>query len=178
LLDVRIVDAELRELPVGVPGECVVRGPSVMSGYIEDPAATAEVFRGGWLHTGDVLIRHEDGTLSYIDRLKYLIKTGGENVYPAEIEQVLSSHPAVAEACAISVADDHWGETIKAVVVTEPGATCTAEHLRAWCRERLAGYKCPRYVQFLAREDVPRSTTGKILRHELERLEVTDDQRV
>jgi fatty-acyl-CoA synthase len=178
LLDVRIVDAGLRELPVGVPGECVVRGPSVMSGYIEDPAATAEVFRGGWLHTGDVLIRHEDGTLSYIDRLKYLIKTGGENVYPAEIEQVLSSHPAVAEACAISVADDHWGETIKAVVVAEPGATCTAEHLRAWCRERLAGYKCPRYVQFLAREDVPRSTTGKILRHELERLEVTDDQRV
>jgi fatty-acyl-CoA synthase len=178
LLDVRIVDAELRELPVGVPGECVVRGPSVMSGYIEDPAATAEVFRGGWLHTGDVLIRHEDGTLSYVDRLKYLIKTGGENVYPAEIEQVLSSHPAVAEACAISVADDHWGETIKAVVVAEPGATCTAEHLRAWCRERLAGYKCPRYVQFLAREDVPRRTTGKILRHELERLEVTDDQRV
>jgi fatty-acyl-CoA synthase len=178
LLDLRIVDEDLRELPVGSPGECVVRGPSVMSGYLDDPAATAEAFRGGWLHTGDVLVRHEDGTLTYVDRLKYLIKTGGENVYPAEIEQVLGAHPAVREACAISIPDARWGEAIKAVVVTEPGARCTAEDLRTWCRARLAGYKCPRYVQFLSDEEVPRSTTGKILRHELERLEVSDDQRV
>jgi fatty-acyl-CoA synthase len=178
LLELRIVDEELRELPVGTPGECVVRGPSVMSGYLDDPAATAEAFRGGWLHTGDVLVRHEDGTLTYVDRLKYLIKTGGENVYPAEIEQVLSAHPAIREACAISVPDPRWGETIKAIVVSEPGARCSAEELRAWCRERLAGYKCPRYVQFLPEAEVPRSTTGKILRHELERLEVTDEQRV
>jgi fatty-acyl-CoA synthase len=177
LLDVRIVDEEMRELPVGAAGECVVRGPSVMSGYIEDPAATAEVFRGGWLHTGDVLVRHEDGTLTYVDRLKYLIKTGGENVYPAEIEQVLADHAAIREACAISVPDERWGETIKAVVVLEPGGSCTAQDVRNWCRERLAPFKCPRYVQFLAYEHVPRSTTGKILRHELERLPVTEDQR-
>jgi fatty-acyl-CoA synthase len=149
-----------------------------MSGYIEDPAATAEVFRGGWLHTGDVLVRHEDGTLTYVDRLKYLIKTGGENVYPAEVEQVLTSHSAIREACAISVPDERWGETIKAVVVLEPGASCTAEDVRSWCRERLAGFKCPRYVQFLDYDDVPRSTTGKIVRHELERLKVSDEQRV
>jgi len=178
LLDVRIVDDEMRELPIGEPGECVVRGPSVMSGYIEDPAATAEVFRGGWLHTGDVLVRHEDGTLSYVDRLKYLIKTGGENVYPAEVEQVLAAHAAIREACAISVPDERWGETIKAVVVLEPGESCTAHEIKVWCRERLASFKCPRYVQFLAYEHVPRSTTGKILRHELERLPVSEDQRV
>jgi fatty-acyl-CoA synthase len=178
LLDVRIVDEELRELPPGAPGECVVRGPSVMSGYIEDPAATAEVFRGGWLHTGDVLVRHEDGTLTYVDRLKYLIKTGGENVYPAEVEQVLTAHAAIREACAISVPDTRWGETIKAVVVVEPGADCTPAQIRSWCRERLAGFKCPRYVEFLDYDAVPRSTTGKILRHELERMNVTDDQRI
>jgi fatty-acyl-CoA synthase len=178
LLDVRIVDENLRELPVGVAGECVVRGPSVMSGYIDNEAATADVFRGGWLHTGDVLVRHEDGTYTYVDRLKYLIKTGGENVYPAEVEQVLTTHPAVREACAVSVPDDRWGEAIKAVVVIEPGKSCTAEDVSAWCRERLAGFKCPRYVQFLDYDDVPRSTTGKILRRELEGLGATDDQRV
>jgi len=178
LLDVRIVDEEMRDLPVGVPGECVVRGPTVMSGYLENPEATAEAFRGGWLHTGDVLVRHEDGTYTYVDRLKYLIKTGGENVYPAEVEQVVTSHPAVREACAISVPDERWGETVKAVVVTEPGQTLTAQEVGEWCGARLTGFKRPRYVQFLAHEDVPRSTTGKILRHELEALEVTADQRV
>jgi acyl-CoA synthetase (AMP-forming)/AMP-acid ligase II len=178
LLDVRVVDEDLCEVPVGVPGECVVRGPSVTSGYIENPAATAEVFRGGWLHTGDVLVRHEDGTYTYVDRLKYLIKTGGENVYPAEVEQVLTAHPAIREACAISVPHERWGEAIKAVLVTEPGESCTAAEVNAWCRDRLPGFKCPRYVQFLDCDNVPRSTTGKILRHELERFEVSDEQRV
>jgi len=178
LLDVRIVDDQLQELPVGVPGECVLRGPTVMSGYLEDPAATAEVFRGGWLHTGDVLVRHEDGTLGYVDRLKYLIKTGGESVFPAEVERVLTQHPAIREACAISVPDPRWGETVKAVVVTEPGQRVTAREVGDWCRERLTGFKRPRYVEFLAYDDVPRSTTGKILRHELERLAITDDQRI
>ena len=177
LLDVRIVDAEMREVPVGVPGECVVRGPSVMSGYVADPVATAEAFRGGWLHTGDVLTRNEDGTLTYVDRLKYLIKTGGENVYPAEVEQVISGHPVVREACAISVPDERWGETIKAIVVTDPGAHLTPQEIREWCRERLAGFKCPHYVEFIADEEVPRSITGKILRHELEKREVTAEQR-
>jgi acyl-CoA synthetase (AMP-forming)/AMP-acid ligase II len=178
LLDVRIVDDEMRDLPVGVPGECVVRGPSVMSGYLEDPEATAAVFRGGWLHTGDVLVRNDDGTYTYVDRLKYLIKTGGENVYPAEVEQVITAHPSVREACAISVPDPRWGETVKAVVVLEPGSSASAPEIRDWCHQRLAGFKRPRFVQFLEYEQVPRSTTGKILRHELEALEVTADQKV
>jgi fatty-acyl-CoA synthase len=178
LLDVRIVDEEMRDLPIGVPGECVVRGPSVMSGYLEDPEATDAAFRGGWLHTGDVLVRNDDGTYTYVDRLKYLIKTGGENVYPAEVEQVITGHPAVREACAVSVPDSRWGEAVKAVVVLEPGLAVSAPEIRDWCRQRLAAFKRPRYVQFLEYEQVPRSTTGKILRHELEALEVTDEERM
>ncbi|MGH2761698.1 MAG: class I adenylate-forming enzyme family protein [Thermoleophilaceae bacterium] len=178
LLDIRIVDGNMRELPDEVPGECVVRGPSVMSGYVEAPAATEEVFRGGWLHTGDILTRHEDGSYSYVDRLKYLIKTGGENVYPAEVEQVIASHPAVREACVVSVPDERWGETIKAVVSLDAAASLSGEEVRTWCRAHLPGFKCPRYVQFVATKDLPRSITGKILRHELEKLEATEDQRV
>jgi fatty-acyl-CoA synthase len=167
LLDVRIVDEAMNEQPPGVPGECVVRGPSVMSGYLDEPEATAEAFRGGWLHTGDVLVRNEDGTLTFTDRKKYLIKTGGENVYPAEVELVLAQHEAVQEACVFGVADPHWGEAIKVVVVVRPGHTMTADDVVRQCRDNLAGYKRPRYVEFVEASDIPRSTTGKILRHEL-----------
>jgi fatty-acyl-CoA synthase len=177
LMEVRIAGPEYAEQPVGEPGECLVRGPSVMSGYLGDDQASAAVFAGGWLHTGDVLVRHEDGSLSFVDRTKYLIKTGGENVYPAEVERAIASHPAVAEVCVFGVPDPHWGETIKAAVVLAPGAAATAAELSDWCRERLAGYKRPRFVQFLDERDLPRSATGKIQRHELQALPVEDDQR-
>jgi acyl-CoA synthetase (AMP-forming)/AMP-acid ligase II len=167
LLDIRIVDEDMQRVPPEVPGECVVRGPSVMTGYCDDDAATDEVFRGGWLHTGDVLVEHEDGTLSFVDRVKYLIKTGGENVYPAEVEQVICEHAAVREACVVSVQDDRWGEAIKAVVVLHPTESMPAAAIQQWCRERLAHYKCPRFVQFATAEELPRSITGKILRNEL-----------
>jgi fatty-acyl-CoA synthase len=136
------------------------------------------VFRGGWLHTGDVLVEHDDGTLSFVDRTKYLIKTGGENVYPAEVEAVIAAHPAVQEVCVLGIPDDYWGETIKAVVVPGAGQTPAHREISDWCRQRLAGYKRPRYVQFLPAEAMPRSTTGKLLRHELATLPLTDDQRV
>ncbi|MPZ01159.1 MAG: AMP-binding protein, partial [Actinophytocola sp.] len=178
LLDVRLVDGDMSEVPVGEPGECVVRGPSVMSGYLDDPDATVEVFRGGWLHTGDMLVRHDDGTVSFVDRKKYLIKTGGENVYPAEVEQIIADHPAVQEVCVFGVPDDRWGETVRAVVVRRPGETVSADELDAWCRARLAGYKRPRYVQFMAAEELPRSTTGKLQRHELARLPALTGERV
>jgi acyl-CoA synthetase (AMP-forming)/AMP-acid ligase II len=178
LLDVRLVDAEMREVPPGVPGECVVRGPSVMSGYLDDPGATSEAFRGGWLHTGDVLTRDEAGLLTFVDRLKYLIKTGGENVYPAEVEQVIARHEAVQEACVFGVSDPRWGETVKAVVVLRPGAAVSAAEIGAWCRDRLAGFKRPRYVEFMAASQLPRSTTGKLQRHELAKLPVDPDQQV
>jgi fatty-acyl-CoA synthase len=178
LLDLRIVDEDLREMPPGVPGECVVRGPTVMSGYIENMAATEHAFRGGWLHTGDVLVRHDDGTLSYVDRLTYMIKTGGENVYPAEIERVLVAHPSIREACVFGVPDEKWGEAIKAAIVATPGVKLERDEVAAWCRPRLAGFKRPRFAEFLDATDVPRSITGKILRRELERLPVCDEQRI
>ncbi|WP_433781541.1 class I adenylate-forming enzyme family protein [Actinomycetospora sp. CA-101289] len=167
LVDLRIVDPEMTDVEDGTPGECVVRGPGLMAGYLDDPKATDEAFRGGWLHTGDVLRRNEDGTLSFVDRVKYLIKTGGENVYPAEVEHAISGLHGVQEVCAYGVPDERWGETVKVAVVRAPDGGVTAEEIVARCRERLAGYKCPRYVQFLDAADLPRSTTGKLQRHVL-----------
>jgi fatty-acyl-CoA synthase len=177
-LTVRIVDADLNETAVGEPGECVVRGPGVMSGYLDDPASTAEVFHGGWLHTGDVLVRNPDGTLSFVDRKRYLIKTGGENVYPAEVEQVIAGHDAVQEVCVYGVPDEHWGEAVAAVVVRTPGAEVTEEEIVSWCRERLAGFKRPRQLRFITAAELPRSTTGKIQRHELAKLPVNSGESV
>jgi len=178
LLDVRIVDDAMNEMPVGQPGECVVRGPSAMSGYLADPKANDDVFAGGWLHTGDLLRREPDGMLTYVDRKKYLIKTGGENVYPAEVEQVLARHPAVQEACVLGIPDSYWGETIKAVLVLRQNQQANATDIVAWCREHLASYKRPRLIEFVAPEQLPRSTTGKLQRHELAKWPVTDDQKV
>jgi acyl-CoA synthetase (AMP-forming)/AMP-acid ligase II len=178
LLDLRIVDDAMNEMPVGKPGECVVRGPSVMSGYLDDPAANEEVFQGGWLHTGDLLRREPDGTLTYVDRKRYLIKSGGENVYPAEVEQVIARHPAVQEACVLGIPDAYWGETIKAVLVLRQNRQASAADIIAWCREHLASYKRPRFIEFVRPEQLPRSTTGKLQRHELATWPVTEAQKV
>lgn len=174
-LAMRLIDGDGHEVPDGTPGECVLRGPSVMSGYIGNPDATAEVFADGWLHTGDLLARNDDGTLTYVDRLKYLIKTGGENVYPAEIEAVIAGHPGVQEACVLGVPDDRWGETVKAIVVADRDQGLSGADVRAWCRDRLPGFKCPRYVEFLVSDEVPRSGTGKILRAELAGRPVSEE---
>jgi acyl-CoA synthetase (AMP-forming)/AMP-acid ligase II len=178
LLDVRIVNDAMEEVAVGQTGECIVRGPSVMSGYIDDPRANEEVFQGGWLHTGDLLRRESDGSLTYLDRKKYLIKTGGENVYPAEVEAVMARHPAVQETCVLGVPDSYWGEAIKAVVVIRSGQQATVTELVAWCREHLASYKRPRFIEFLNSEDLPRSATGKLQRHELAKRPITHEQKV
>ncbi len=178
LVDVRIVDPDMTEVPDGTPGECVVRGPGLMAGYLDDPKATDEAFHGGWLHTGDVLRRNEDGTLSFVDRVKYLIKTGGENVYPAEVEGAISGHPGVQEVAAYGVPDERWGETVKVAVVRAPGSDISADEIVERCRERLAGFKCPRYVAFLDAADIPRSTTGKLQRHVLAARGADDSERV
>ena len=134
LLDIRIVDDAMNDMPVGEPGECIVRGPGVMSGYLDDPKANEEVFAGGWLHTGDLLRREPDGTVTYVDRKRYLIKTGGENVYPAEVEQVIVRHEAVQEVCVVGVPDSFWGETVKAVIVLREGQTAAPAEIVRWCR--------------------------------------------
>jgi acyl-CoA synthetase (AMP-forming)/AMP-acid ligase II len=163
--EVRVVDAEDRPLPPGQVGEIVVRGPQLMSGYWNLPEASAEALRGGWMHTGDAGVLDEEGFLYVQDRTKDMIVSGGENVYPREVEDVLYQHPAVAEAAVIGVPDLQWGEAVKAVVVRKPGASATAEELVEFCKGRIAGYKRPRSVDFVA--ELPRNPSGKVLKREL-----------
>ncbi len=163
--EVRVVDDAMNEVPVNQPGEIVIRGHNVMKGYWEKPEATAEAFRGGWFHSGDVARRDEDGYLFIMDRIKDMILRGGFNVYPREIEELLVTHPAVSLAAVVGVPDERLGEEIKAFVVPQPGARVTDSEIIDWCRERLAAYKHPRYVE--VRDSLPMSATGKILKREL-----------
>jgi fatty-acyl-CoA synthase len=144
-------------------GELLVRGPNVFAGYWNDLAATDTTMRGGWLHTGDIAQRDEDGFYRIRDRLKDMYISGGENVYPAEVESVLMSHPAVVEAAVVGLPDARWGETGAAVVVTRSPAT--EDELIEWCRDRLARFKVPRQVRFV--ETLPRSGMNKVLKREL-----------
>jgi len=164
--EILIVDNEGRELPRGEVGEIVVRGPMVTRGYWNLPEATASALRNGWFHTGDGGRMDADGYLFIADRLKDMIITGGENVYSAEVEAALRSHPAVADAAVIGVPDARWGESVHAVVVLHAAADADpatiGETLKAWCREQLAGYKCPR--SFALAEALPLSAAGKVLK--------------
>ncbi len=146
-------------------GEVVTRGLHVMKGYLNSPEATAAAFAGGWFHTGDLGYFDEDGFLFIVGRIKELIIRGGYNVYPAEIEDVLHGHPAVAEAAVIGIPDDRLGEEVMAVVALRPGAELTGPELIAYCKERIAAYKYPRVIEF--RDALPRNTLGKVLKDEL-----------
>lgn len=165
--DARIVDLEdgTRVLPPGEVGELVVRGPQVMAGYWNRPDETAAVLRDGWLYTGDIARMDSDGYFYIVDRKKEMLISGGLNVYPREVEEVLFAHPAVQEAAVIGVPDAHRGEVPKAFVVLRPGAQATAEDLMDHCRTHLAPYKVPRYVEF--RDSLPKSLIGKVLRRVL-----------
>jgi acyl-CoA synthetase (AMP-forming)/AMP-acid ligase II len=166
--DVRLVDESGQDVAPGEPGEMLLRAPTMFSGYLGDPAGTREAFASGWYHSGDVMRRNRDGTLDFLDRRRYLIKSGGENIYPAELERVLRSHGAVREAVVVRGRDPRWGEVPWAcVAVREPAPS--AEELIAYCGERLARYKRPRHVVFMEPDAFPRSETGKVLRQELER---------
>lgn len=164
----RLVDADEREVPPETPGEMMVRGPTLFSGYWANARANAHDFRGGWFHMGDVFVRHADGSLDFVDRLKYLIKSGGENIYPAEIERVLLAHPCVRDAAVVRRPDARWGEVPVAFVAWSEGELDAAA-LLAFCKERLPAYKLPKEVRPIRVEDFPRSSTGKIQRHELEK---------
>ncbi len=149
-----------------VDGEVWLRGPNVMAGYANRPAETAAALTDdGWLRTGDGGYLNAEGYLFLTDRLKDMIVTGGENVYPIEVEEALSHHPAVAEVAVIGVPDGRWGEAVKALVVVRPGMTTGAEELVAFARERLAGYKLPRWIELV--EDLPHTPSGKVVKHEL-----------
>ncbi len=167
-LDVRIADLDdpARDVADGAPGELCVRGPLVTLGYWNNPEATAaSIDPRGWLATGDIAVRQTDGYLSIVDRRKDMIITGGYNIYPAELEQVIAAHPAVSMVAVASLPDAEKGELAKAFVVLRPGASCDAETLRQHCRERLAAYKVPRAFAFV--DDLPKTSTGKIMRRAL-----------
>jgi long-chain acyl-CoA synthetase len=164
-VEARCVDEDDNPLPPGKAGEVVVRGDVVMPGYWNNPEASAEALRGGWLHTGDIGMFDEQGYLFLLDRAKDMIITGGNNVYPREVEEVIVQHPAVANVCVVGIPDPYWGEAVHAVVVLEPGAALTGPDLIAFCGKHLAGYKKPKAVDFV--DALPVSGYGKILRREV-----------
>jgi long-chain acyl-CoA synthetase len=171
-VDVRIVDVENGEfdMPPKEIGEMIMRAPQYMEGYWNNPDETADALRlhrdgERWLHTGDLAYMDEDGYIFLVDRKKDMVKTSGFQVWPREIEEVLSTHPAVLEACVAGVPHPVKGEVARAWVVLKPGAAATEEEVRAFCRERLAPYKVPAHVDF--RKDLPKTMVGKVLRRVL-----------
>ncbi len=165
--EVRVVNDADENLPPWEVGEIICRGDNVMKGYWRLPEATAETIRNGWLHSGDLGLFTDEGELYVVDRKKDMILSGDENIYPAEVEEVLYSHPAILEAAVIGVPDERWGETVKAVVVLKKEASATAEEIMEYCKGRLSSYKKPTSVDFL--EQLPRNPSGKVLKTELRR---------
>jgi long-chain acyl-CoA synthetase len=163
--NVRIVDEDGLDVPVGDVGEILIAGPTVMKGYYKDPDATREVLSGGWLKTGDLGRFDEDGYLYIVGRLKDMIIRGGQNIYPAEVENTVSTFPGVEECAVVGVDDDQWGQEVLAAVKLADGHTVDPTTLIDYCRERIAAYKCPRIVRFVA--ELPKTATGKIKKAEV-----------
>jgi len=170
LVEIRVVDDQDRDVPVGEVGEAIYRGPAIMKEYYNNPEATAAAFKNGWFHSGDAVRRDEEGFLYVVDRKTDMIISGGENIYPAEIEEVLYKHPKILEAAVIGVHDEQWGEShdeqwgesVKAIVVTKAGETLTEEEVIEFCKGRLASYKKPRSVDFI--DALPRNPAMKVLK--------------
>ena len=160
---IRLLDDDGNEVPDGQPGELHSCGPYAFEGYWNQPEKTAEAFRGDYLSVGDMALRDAEGFIRLIDRKKNMIISGGENVYPSDVETALAAHPDVRDVAVVGCPDQKWGERVEAAVVLRDGAATTAEDLIAWSRKRLAGYKCPRAIAFLDADEMPRNTTGKIL---------------
>lgn len=168
VVEVRIADPEGRPLPPGEAGEILIRGPNVMAGYYNQPEESARALAGGWLHSGDVGRIDAEGYLFIVDRIKDLVITGGLNVYPSEVEEVLYTHPAVAECCVVGLPHPEYGEAVTAFVKRREAVACREEELIAFCKQHLASYKAPKRVRFVA--ELPKSPAGKILKREVRRL--------
>lgn len=172
--NVRVVRPDLTPVAPGEPGEVLVQGPNVTPGYWRDPEATAAALtEGGWFHSGDVATLDDEGHLYIVDRVKDMYISGGENVYPAEVEGVLFEHPAVAEAAVVGVPDDKWGEVGRAFVVPRPGTNVTPDEIRDFLRPRLAKYKIPIYVDIV--DTLPKTGSGKIRKPDLRRRPLPAD---
>jgi acyl-CoA synthetase (AMP-forming)/AMP-acid ligase II len=165
--EMKVFDETDREVADGELGEIVLRGENILKGYYKNPEATAQAFRGGWFHTGDIGYRDADGFFYIVDRKSDMIIRGGENIYPREIDEALYKHPAVAAAASIGVPDPLYGEEVAAFIVLKEGGQVTEEEIIAFCREHLADYKCPKSVRFVT--DIPKGPTGKLLKRELAR---------
>ena len=166
-MEAMIVDIETgeKEMPVGETGELVVKGPQVMKGYWNKPDETAHALRGGWLHTGDIARMDEEGYFFIVDRIKDMIKTVGENVYPREVEEVLFTHPKVKDVVVVGLPDGFKGEKIKAYIVLKEGVTADSTEIIQYCREQLSKFKVPKEVEF--RDQLPKTLVGKVLRRVL-----------
>jgi long-chain acyl-CoA synthetase len=165
--EMRVVDEDDREVADGELGEIVLRGENILSGYYKNPEATAQAFRGGWFHTGDIGYRDPEGFYYIVDRKSDMIIRGGENIYPREIDEVLYRHPAVAAAATIGVPDPLYGEEVAAFIVLKDGAQTSEAEVIEYCRAHLADYKCPKSVRIV--KDIPKGPTGKLLKRELAR---------
>jgi carnitine-CoA ligase len=160
-VDLRIFDENDEEVPAGVPGEIVIKNPTMFKGYYKNPEATEEAMRGGWFHTGDLAYLDEDGCLWFVDRKKDIVRRGGENISSREVEEVLNSHPDIFESALIGIPDKVLGEEVKAFVIPTPGKTPPKpEEIIEYCRERLAKFKLPRFIEF--RDSFPKTPSGKI----------------
>lgn len=168
LMDMRVVDEQGQDVSPGVVGEIIARGPNIMKEYYRDPEQTAEALRQGWLYTSDLGWVDEDGFLYVVERKQEMIKTGGENIYPKEVEEVLYTHPKIAEAAVFGLPDEIWGQKVCAAVVLKKGEQMKFEEVIGFCKENLASFKKPKEVMFL--EDLPRAASGKVKRSELRNM--------
>ena len=166
--EVKIVNDDFEEVSSNVVGEIAVRGPNVMKEYYKDPKATAETIKNGWLLTGDLGRKDESDYLYIVGRKKEMIISGGENIYPAEVEAALNEHPKILESAVIGIPDAKWGETVMALIVLKQGAKMTEEEVENYCKERIARYKRPRIIKFV--DSLVRNTAGKVMKHEMKRL--------
>jgi long-chain acyl-CoA synthetase len=165
IVEVKILDENSKEVPAGETGEIVIRGPNIMKGYFNNAEETAKVLRDGWLHSGDIGRLDEDGYLYIVDRIKDMIISGGLNVYPTEVEEILYTHTAVEECAVVGMPHAEYGEAVSAFVKKKQGTECSEEDLISYCKKHIASYKSPKTILFV--EELPKSPAGKILKREI-----------
>jgi acyl-CoA synthetase (AMP-forming)/AMP-acid ligase II len=164
---VKIMDENGKEVPVGEVGELYSRGPMLFDEYYKLPEKTKKSFQGEWFSAGDLAKKDEDGYYYIVDRKDNLIITGGEHVYPSEVEEIIAQHPKVLEVAVIGVTDAKWGESVKAIIIPKTGVNIPPEEIMEFCKDKLAGYKKPKSVECIKPEQMPRTASGKILHREL-----------
>jgi acyl-CoA synthetase (AMP-forming)/AMP-acid ligase II len=162
---IKLISPDGDEVLDGEVGELFSRTPYTFDGYWQDPVKTQATFQGAWCSVGDLARRDPDGYYYLVDRKYNMIISGGENVYPSEVENLIGSHAAVKDVAVIGVPDDKWGERVHAFVIAHPGAAINEPELLTWCKERIAGYKRPRSMSFISETDMPRTATGKVVHH-------------